>query len=135
MRCSTTHAFGSGAVSRPPRRTLPLMLTCGVCAGSIEKPPSQNSSWLRRKLPEIFRIEILEVRLEGVGVERPTPGLDAAFAGVDGCELEQRFTRQNRRFQPQRQGYRIRRPRIDLNHRIAAVHMKLGEVRVVLHLR
>src|SRR5256885_7674378 len=26
MRCSTTHAFGRGAVSRPPSNTRPLML-------------------------------------------------------------------------------------------------------------
>src|SRR5207247_9150517 len=76
MRCRTTHAFGRGAVSRPPRNTRPLMLTWGVCAASIDKaptppspppPPPPSNRKLRREPPQVFRIRILGGRLEGGG--------------------------------------------------------------------
>src|SRR2546425_6034990 len=96
-----------------------------------------SSNRLRRKLAEIFRIEVLEVRLQRVSVEGTAPGtgLDRAFTGVDGRELEQCLARQDRRLESQRQRDRIGGAGIDLNDRIAPIDMQLGEVGVVLHLR
>src|SRR3989475_6351222 len=129
----TTQALTSGTVSRPPCSTRPLTLTAWEnSAGGM--PTSSNR--LRRKLAEIFRIEVLEVRLQRVGVEgTATTGLDGAFTGVDGRELEQRLARHDRRLEPQRQRDRIGGTGIDLNDRIAPIDMQLGEVGVVLHLR
>src|SRR5882672_12673249 len=133
MRCNTTQALASGTVSRPPRSTRPLTLTAWE-QSAVGMPTSSNR--LRRKLAEIFGIEVLEVRFQRVGVEGAAPTwLDGAFARVDRGELEQRLARHDRRLEPQRQRDRIGGTRVDLNHRIAAINVELGEVCVVLHLR
>src|SRR6267378_7076359 len=133
-RCNTTQAFASGTVSRPPRSTRPLTLTAWE-ESAVGMPTSSNR--LRRKLAEIFGIEVFEVRLQRVGVEGtgPAAGLDGAFTRVDRRELEQRLARQDRRLEPQRQRDRIGGTGVDLNDRIAAIDMQLGEIRIVLHLR
>src|SRR5467141_854830 len=132
-RCNTTQAFASGTVSRPPRSTRPLTLTAWE-QSAVGMPTSSNR--LRRKLAEIFGIEVLEVRFQRVGIERTAAtGLDGAFTCVDGRELEQRLARHDRRLEPQRQRDRIGGTGIDLNDRIAAINMQLGEIRIVLHLR
>src|SRR5882762_6014653 len=130
-RCNTTHASASGTVSRPPRSTRPLTLTAWE-KSAVGMPTSSNR--LRRKLAEIFGIEVFEVRLQRVGVEGtarpPAAGLDGAFTRVDGGELEQRLARQDGCFEAQRERDRIGGPRVDLNHRIAAIDVQLGEIRV-----
>src|SRR6266481_139232 len=131
-RCNTTQAFASGTVSRPPRSTRPLTLTAWE-QSAVGMPTSSNR--LRRKLAEIFGIEVLEVRLQRIGVEGAAPTwLDGALARVDGRELEQRLARQNRRLEPQRQCDRIGGAGIDLNDRVAPIDVQLREIRVVLHL-
>src|SRR5467141_1735838 len=101
-RCNTTQALASGTVSRPPRSTRPLTLTAWE-KSAVGMPTSSNR--LRRKLAEIFRIEVLEVRLQRVRVEGSAAGtgLDGAFTGVHGRELEQRLARHDRRLESQRQ--------------------------------
>src|SRR6266704_4945584 len=129
-----TQALPRGTVSRPPCSTRPLTLTAWE-QSAVGMPTS--SSRLRRKLAEIFGIEVLEVRLQRVGIERAGAGarLDRAFTRVDGGQLEQRLARQDRRLEPQRQRDRVGRAGIDLNHGVTAIDVQLGEVRVVLHLR
>src|SRR5712664_158997 len=133
-RWRSTQAFASGTLSRPPRSTRPLTLTAWE-KSAVGMPTSSNR--LRRKLAEIFRIEVLEVRLQRVGVEGTAPGtgLDGAFTGVDGRELEQRLACQDWGLESQCQRDRIGRARVDLNDRIAPIDVQLGEVGVVLHLR
>src|SRR5690242_15961579 len=113
MRCSTTMTFDSGTVSRPPRSTRPLTLTrpggcwTGAAASSVEKAPSARIKPLRRELPEIFRVEVLEVRLQGIGIElvatsaAPASRLNRPVGRVDRRELEQRLAGEDRRLQPQ----------------------------------
>src|SRR5437763_523701 len=77
-RCSTTQARASGVPSGPPCTTRPETTT--RCARrSPPAPPTRQArvSALRSELAEVFRIEVLEVRLELVGVERFGAGLAA----------------------------------------------------------
>src|SRR5207245_7332401 len=76
MRCSTTTTFARGTVSRPPppRSTRPLTLTdCPASGAPPQSTPSSRAA-LRRELAEIFRIEVLEVGLQRVGIERAAAG-------------------------------------------------------------
>src|SRR2546425_13258909 len=70
-RCSTTQARASGVPSGPPCTTRPETTT--RCARrSPPAPPTRQArvSALRSELAEVFRVEVLEVRLELVGIER-----------------------------------------------------------------
>src|SRR5947208_8824238 len=129
-RCNTTQVRAAG---RPvgPYRTRPVTTTC--CARS---PPARHSSnaVLRSELPEIFRIEVLEVGLQRVGIERPRARLAAGLSRLDRREREQSLAREDRRLEPQGDRDRIGRPGVDLDHRVAAVDVQLGVIRVVLHL-
>src|SRR5579884_822332 len=132
--CSTTHAPGRG---RPagPYSTRPVTASrwaarpAGAPAAPAARPRSATS--LRRELAEVFRIEVLEVRLQRVRVEGPGPGL----AGLDRGEGQQVLAREDRRLEAQRHGDRVRRPGVDLDHGVAAIDMQLRVVGVVLHLR
>src|SRR5882724_6556459 len=128
---STTQVRAAG---RPvgPFRTRPVTTTC--CARSAPARHSSNAV-LRSELPEIFRIEVLEVGLERVGIERRRARLAAGLARLDRCERKQAFAREDRRLEPQGDRDRIGRPGVDLDHRVAPVNVQLGEIGVVLHLR
>src|SRR6266480_3268119 len=93
-----------------------------------------SSARLRSELPEIFRIEVLEVVLQGIGIERPRAGLAARLARLHRREREQAFAREDRRLEPERDGDRVGRPGVDLDHRVAAVDVQLRVIRVLLHL-
>src|SRR6266550_7721885 len=131
--CSTTHAFASGR-SRGPYSTCPE--TCTRCATSPPPPLNRQrrTSALWRELAEIFRIEVLQIRLEGVGVERGGAGGLAGFAGIHRREPQQTLAREDRGLEPQSHGDRIRRAGVDLNNRVSAVDVQLGEIGVVLDL-
>src|SRR2546422_9146532 len=134
MRCSTTAAFARGTVSPPPRSTRPLTLTdCPASGAPPQSTPSSRAA-LRRELAEIFRIEVLEVGLQRVGIERAAAGarLDRAFTRIDGGQLEQRLARQDRRLEPERERDRVRGTGVDLNDGVAALDVQLGEIGVVL---
>src|SRR6266576_2782049 len=128
--CSTTQVRTAG---RPvgPYRTRPVTTACGA-----RRAPARHNSnaVLRNELPEIFRIEVLEVGLQRVGIERRRARLAAGLSGLDRREREQALACENRRFEPQGDRDRIGRPGVDLDHRIAAVDVQLGIIRVVLHL-
>src|SRR6059058_3043303 len=133
-RCSTTQARASGVPSGPPCTTRPETTT--RCARRSPAPPTRQArvNALRSELAEVFRIEVLEVRLELVGVERFGAGLAARLAGLDRREREQVLGREDRRLESQRDRDGVRRPRVDLNYRVPPVDVQLGVVRVVLHL-
>src|SRR6266540_2223109 len=133
-RWSTTQARASGCCSGPPCRTRPDTTTC--CDPPPPPPRRQSrASGLWSELAEIFRIEVLEVGLQRVGVERCGARLPRGLARFDGRQRKQAFTREDRRLEPQGDGDRVRRPRVDLDDRVAAVDVQLGVVGVVLHLR
>src|SRR5882724_1750129 len=127
---STTQVRAAG---RPvgPFRTRPVTTTC--CARSAPARHSSNAV-LRSELPEIFRIEVLEVGLQRVGIERSRARLTARLSRLYRRECEQALARENRRLEPQGDRDRVRRPGVDLDHRVAAVNVQLGVIRVVLHL-
>src|SRR6266705_1707767 len=135
--CSTTQVPTSGRATGPPCITRPETTT--PCAA---RPPLRTArparvaetATLRRELAEVFRIEVLEVGLQRIGVERPRPRLAAGLARLDRREGEQALAREDGRLQAQRHGDRVRGPGIDLDDRVAAVDVQLGVVRVVLHL-
>src|SRR5262245_11334536 len=100
-RCSTTQCPSRG-VSAPPRRPPPppplpprrnTPETDVSCAAIPAPPPRRKirrARALRRELAEVLRIEILEVVLQRIGVERLRPGLGARqLGGVDRGILEQ----------------------------------------------
>src|SRR2546427_12818426 len=125
-RCSTTQARASAVPSGPPCTTQPETTT--RCARrSPPAPPTRQArgSALRRELAEGFRVEALEGRLELVGIERFGAGLAAGLAGLDRREREQVLGREDRRLESQRDRDGIRRPRVDLNHRVSAVDVEL----------
>src|SRR5260221_10567182 len=129
-RWSTTHVRAAG---RPPGpfRTRPVTTTC--CARSAPARHSSNAV-LRSELPEIFRIEVLEVGLERVGIERRRARLAAGLSGLHRRERQQALARENRRLETQRNGDRVGWAGVDLNHGVATVNVQLGVVGVVLDL-
>src|SRR5213592_1757447 len=134
-RCSTTHEPASGRPPGPPSRTRPE--TTKRCARSLPPPPPRrqsNASALRSELPEVFRIEVLEVGLQLVGIERPLPAFAAGLSRLDRRQREQALAREDRRLEPQGDGDRVGRPGVDLDHGVAAVDVQLGVVGVVLDL-
>src|SRR5512146_835533 len=137
--CSTTQRPASGAPSGPPRRSTPDTVPSPAPpwdARTVTPAPSSARSAptvaLRRELPEILRIEILEVVLERVGVEGLGAALSQVLGGVDGGVLEQILTREDRRLEAQRHRDRVRGARIDVDDRVAPVDVQLGVVGVVL---
>src|SRR6266849_9858633 len=128
--CNTTQVRTAG---RPvgPYRTRPVTTAC--CARSAPARHNSNAV-LRSELPEIFRIEVLEVGLQRVGIERRRARLTAGLSSLDRREREQALARENRRLEPQRDRDRLGRPGVDLDHRVAAVDVQLGVICVVLHL-
>src|SRR5438445_13852526 len=129
--CSTTQVWAAG---RPvgPDRTRPATTTC--CARTAPARHSSNAV-LRSEFPEIFRVEVLEVGLQRVGIERRRARLAASLSRLDRREREQGLARENRRLEPQGDGDGIGWPGVDLDHRVTAVDVQLGIVGVVLQLR
>src|SRR5439155_24727416 len=78
--CSTTRVRASGRPPGPystrPETTIP----CATRPAAPAPLSSASSARLRSELPEIFRIEVLEVVLQGIGIERPRAGLAARLA-------------------------------------------------------
>src|SRR3989442_1527341 len=108
------------------------------CASRATAPAPESARSrraLRRELAEVFRIEVLEVGLQRVRVERGRAGLAPALAGLDRGKREQALAREDGRLEPQRDCDGVGGPRVDLNHRVAAIDVQLGVVGVVLHLR
>src|SRR2546430_4270999 len=132
--CSTTRVRASGRPPGPystrPETTIP----CATRPAAPAPLSSASSARLRSELPEIFRIEVLEVVLQGIGIERPRAGLAARLARLHRREREQAFAREDRRLEPERDGDRVGRPGVDLDHRVAAVDVQLRVIRVLLHL-
>src|SRR2546429_193683 len=120
---------------RPPTPPPPEPTFLGPRPPAAPAPlSSASSARLRSELPEIFRIEVLEVVLQGIGIERPRAGLAARLARLHRREREQAFAREDRRLEPERDGDRVGRPGVDLDHRVAAVDVQLRVIRVLLHL-
>src|SRR5213593_3067781 len=136
--CRTAQAPASGRATGPPRSTRPETTT--PCATTSPLPHSTRTArtaktaTLRRELPEVFRIEVLEVGLQRIRVERPSAGLAARLPRLDRREREQALAREDRRLEPERHRDRVRGAGVDLDHRIAAVDVELGVIRVVLDL-
>src|SRR2546427_12100789 len=104
----------------------------------IRRPPRSTlfpyTTLFRSEFPEIFRVEVLEVGLQRVGIERRRARLAASLSRLDRREREQGLARENRRLEPQGDGDGIGWPGVDLDHRVTAVDVQLGIVGVVLHL-
>src|SRR5437870_1357619 len=145
---STIQARASGVAERPPWYSRPVTATPPTpptpptpatrCASRATAPAPESArsrSALRRELAEVFRIEVLEVGLQRVRVERGRAGLAPALAGLDRGKREQAIAREDGRLEPQRDRDGVGGPRVDLNHRVAAIDVQLGVVGVVLHLR
>src|SRR6202008_3364752 len=90
--CSTARACASGRPARPdstrPETTIPCATTRVAAPPAIS---SRNAS-LGSELAEIFRIEVLEVVLQGIGVERPRPRFTARLTRLHRRERQQAFT-------------------------------------------
>src|SRR5919198_3794803 len=127
--CNTTQARASGC-RVVPRTTRPV--TVIPCASSALCPPlprtRASSARLRRELPEVFRIEVLEVGLQRIRVEGAGARFRAGLSRLDGREGEQVLAREDRGLEAQRHRDRVRRPGVDLDDRVAAVDMELGVV-------
>src|SRR5256885_3851241 len=135
-RCSTTQARGSGRPFGPPCMTRPVTTTrCARISPPAPLSRQARARALGSELPEVFRIEVLQVGLELVGAERRGTGLGAGLACLDRSERQQVLGREDGSLEPQRDGDGIRRSRVHLNHGVAAVDVELGVVGVVLHLR
>src|SRR5712692_9913287 len=137
--CSTTQAPGSGLPGRPgvPSRS-PRPVAVTRCPSRRPEPPPASASSaraLRSKLAEVFRIHVLQVGLQGVRVEGGGACAVRRFAGLDRGEPQQVFAGEDGRLESQRHGDRIRRPGVDVDHRVAAVDVQLGVVGVLLDLR
>src|SRR2546430_17083304 len=134
--CSTTRVRASG---RPagPYSTRPETAIPWATRPVVPPPPpsSARSARLRSELPEIFRIEVLEVVLQGIGIERPRSGLAARLARFHRGERQQTLAGEYRRLEPHRDGDRVRRPGVDLDHRVAAIDVQLRVIGVLLDLR
>src|SRR5947208_10130626 len=135
-RCSTTHEPSSGAPRGPPSRTRPET-TIRCARSSPPAPPTRQSkaSALRSELPEVFRIEVLEVGLQRIGIERSLSGFAAGLARLDRRQREKTLAREDRRLEPQGDGDRVGRPSVDLDDGVTAVDVQLRVVGVVLDLR
>src|SRR5256885_7847637 len=127
------------AGGRPGGPETPRPETTTPCATRPVASPSlvsaRSTTRLGSELPEIFRIEVLEVVLQGIGIERPRARLAAGLASLHRRERQQALAREDRRLEPQRDGDGVRRPGVDLDHRVAAVDVQLGVIRVLLDLR
>src|SRR5256884_2984296 len=133
--CSTTRVRASGRPPGPystrPETTIP----CATRPAAPAPLSSASSARLRSELPEIFRIEVLEVVLQGIGIERPRAGLAARHARLHRREREQAFAREDRRLEPERDGDGVGRPGVDLDHRVGPVDVQVRVIRVLLDLR
>src|SRR5256886_14293399 len=89
------------------------MFLCATPPAAPAPLSSASSARLRSELPEIFRIEVLEVVLQGIGIERPRAGLAARLARLHRREREQAFAREDRRLEPERDGDGVGRPGVD----------------------
>src|SRR5437660_7559037 len=98
--CSTTRVWASGRPADPDRTRPETMIPCATRPVAPPAPISARSARLGSELPEIFRIEVLEVVLEGIGIERPRAGLAARLARLHRREREQAFAREDRRLEP-----------------------------------
>src|SRR2546421_12577865 len=106
--CSTTRVRASGRPAGPystrPETTTP-------CATRPVAPPTlvsaRSTTRLGSELPEIFRIEVLEVVLQGIRIERPRARLAAGLARLHRRERQQALAREDRRLEPQRDGDRV----------------------------
>src|SRR6266852_4409960 len=100
--------------SRSSSMTRPETTNC-VCAVRAAPPlappppPASVSSatTLRSELPEVFRIQVLEIGFQVVGAERRGARLSARFPGLDRGERQQAFAREDRRLEAQRDGDRV----------------------------
>src|SRR2546425_3866041 len=122
-------------IRRPPRSTLFPYTTLFRSRSPPAAARHSSTAVLRSELPEIFRIEVLEVGLQLVRPERRGAALPARLSRLDRRECQQALTRENRRLESQCDRDRIGRPRVDLDHGVAAVDVQLGVIGVVLHLR
>src|SRR5215472_842839 len=101
--------------------TAPVTVTDCAAATPAPLPRAKRprSSVLRCELAEIFRIEALEVGLEGVGIERAAraftgstrPGaFTDGVGGLDDGVLQQLVVGEDGGLEPERQGDGVRRP-------------------------
>src|SRR5881628_927697 len=87
--CRTAQAPASGRATGPPRSTRPETTTpCATTSPLPHSTRTAKTATLRRELPEVFRIEVLEVGLQRIRVERPSAGLAARLARLDRRERE-----------------------------------------------
>src|SRR2546429_6085116 len=125
--CITTQAPTSARRAAPPRSTRPETTT--PCASSPD-PPAQSRagsrSRLRRELPEVFRIEVLQVGLQRIRVERltgrqpswPSRARLTALPRLDGGEPEQGLAGEDGGLEAQRHGDGVRGAGVDLRRRV-----------------
>src|SRR5690349_16733202 len=132
--CSTTRVRASGRPTGPYSTRPETAIPCARRPAAPPPPSSARRARLGSKLPEIFRIEVLEVVLQRIGIERPRAGLAARLTRFHRRECQQALAGEDRRLQSQRDGDRVRRPGVDLDHRVAAVDVQLSIVRVLLDL-
>src|SRR5438105_12628334 len=118
--CAMTQVPASGTESRPWRWTMRPLRMMGA------------ASWmaLRSKLAEVFGVELGEVFLQRLGIERG--GIGRGFDQRLGRQIEQVPAGEDRRLEPQRYGDAVRGPGIDLDHVLGPVDVQLGEVGVLL---
>src|SRR5690348_3740386 len=123
--CNTTGACASG---RPPDpyTTWPVMTTPWNAS---------SATTLGSELPEVFRIEALEVGLERVRIEGRGAGLGPGLARLHRGEGQQGLAREYRSLESQGDGDRVRGTGVDLDHGVAAVDVELRVIGVFLHLR
>src|SRR5438034_7010732 len=159
--CITTQAPTSGRSAAPPRSTRPETTSPCAAKSALPRPtkavrtakaarlcatlpplPSLPPVPLRRELPEVFRIEVLQVGLQRIRVERltgrqpswPSRARLTALPRLDGGEPEQVLARDDGGLEAQRHGDGVRGAGVDLDHGVAPIDVQLGVVRVVLHL-
>src|SRR5713226_2909422 len=136
--CRTTAVCASGRPSGPcMTRPETTNCACAVRAAPPLAPPPppasvSSATKLGSELPEVFRIQVLEVGFQVVGTERPGARLGARLPRFDRGQRQQAFAREDRRFEAQRHGYRVRGSGVDLDEGVAAVDVQLGVVGVLL---
>src|SRR4029077_15477065 len=145
--CSTAQVRATGRAPVPNRTRPVTTIRCAWSSPPALPPPlrparATRRAALRSELPEVFRIEDLQESLQRFRIERTAAGrarrsptrFGAGLSGFHGGQREQAVARVDRGFEPERDGDRIGRPGIDLDHRVTALDMELRVIRVVLHL-
>src|SRR3972149_6396526 len=133
--CSTAHAPATGVESAPVTETTrPDTRKPWATSSAGWNPRARIAAAraLRRELPEVFRIEVLEVVLELLRV--PRLGARLLSGGIHRRQLQQVLLGEDRCLEPQRHGDAVRRAGVDLDHVILAVDVELGVVGVLLDL-